>query len=147
MTNNERIIAHNLLIDQAQAKVNVLPTAGTSEDLTALLDEQEAIITELETALEGKAAGGGPEICTGTIQQTSYPGYDAVVYYTNADFESETLILDGSKTTYTISVPKGAVMVVCDGFSYNRVGIDQILDAGGVEVFFVTGDFSMICDG
>lgn len=75
MTNNERIIAHNLLIDQAQAKVDALPTAGTSEDLTALLDEQEAIITELETVLAEKAAGGGSgdgtvETCTVTITKT-----------------------------------------------------------------------------
>ena len=67
MTNNERITAHNLLIDQAQAKVDALPTM---EDLTAVLNEQDALITELEAALEGKAAGGGGGVPTCNVEFT-----------------------------------------------------------------------------
>lgn len=88
MTNNERIIAHNLLIDQAQAKVDALPTM---EDLTTVLNEQEALITELETVLAEKAAGGGVETCT--FEFTSIVGeWDVVLYNNCVDGEIEAIV-------------------------------------------------------
>jgi hypothetical protein len=56
---------------KSYASVNV---AVPTEDLNTVLTEQEALITELETVLAGKAAGGGGgsvETCTVTITTKS----------------------------------------------------------------------------
>lgn len=47
----------------ASVEVNV-PTGGTSEDLNEVLEEQEALIAELQDALRDKAAGGNMETLT-----------------------------------------------------------------------------------
>ena len=62
--------------------VSFTPGTGGSEDLTAVLNEQDAIITRLETALEGKASGGGSavETCTVDINVDQYARIAMLLY-------------------------------------------------------------------
>lgn len=61
--------------------------AGKTEDLTTVLNEQEALITELETVLAGKAAGGGGsvETCTVNVNIIGSPGYVNFIMYETPD--------------------------------------------------------------
>ena len=60
MSNTERIQANNVRLQVCINKANSLPDAGggSSEDLTAVLVEQEALIVEIKEALIGKTIGG-----------------------------------------------------------------------------------------
>lgn len=137
-TNNERIIAHNLLIDQAQAKVDALPTAGTIEDLTAVLNEQDALITELETVLAGKAAvggGGGASVETCTVNITCSAGH--ILYAIFTCFEDGQILTkffhwlnDGTVQSKAIEnvVCDSGIHILCGEASvpgYNLSGIEM----------------------
>lgn len=53
------------------AKVNALPEVGSTDDLNATITELETKVSTLNTALDGKAAGGGSfETCTVTVNVT-----------------------------------------------------------------------------
>ncbi len=104
-------------LDALIAKANALPDAGTSEDLTAVLDAQETLISELEAELEGKAAGGGGvETCTVNIQFSD--GAKLILYsYTHLDSNGKitTSYIDlGTGSTATLQLDK----VVCNSLLY-----------------------------
>lgn len=83
----------NLVASNIKSGVSIFGVNGTyagGENLDAVLAEQAALITELETALEGKASGGGGgvETCTVVINHpnlsnTNLNRYDIIVYENN----------------------------------------------------------------
>lgn len=121
---------------KSYASVNV---AVPTEDLNAVLTEQEALITELETVLAGKAAGGGGasvETCTVTITCTAGLLYNAVfTCFENGQIvtKSKDSYVDGGISSKTIE------NVVCNSgffasfsgvssgmYGYNVSGIESV---------------------
>ena len=136
-------------LDALIAKANALPDAGTSEDLTAVLDAQETLISELEAELEGKAAGGGaPQlvqisfICTTndpySVVYTSYEnGANVIRGFDVALHDGETISMCctvGSCIHITDSNGEGRIPVVSDNITCTLV------DASGANSDFFETD-------
>lgn len=68
-TNNNNLEGNNIDLQSILNTINNLPAAGSgTEDLDAEITEQEGLIEQIEAALVGKAAGGGIEIETCTVE-------------------------------------------------------------------------------
>lgn len=127
------------------AYVNVtVPT----EDLNTVLTEQDALITELEAALEGKAAGGGGSVDTCTVSTTT--GLDTIyICYDNGETGvHEDAPLTSSK--HTISVAKDSILVV-EMANYTTplevTGSATLLHSYySTYTFYVTGDCTLVSD-
>ena len=67
---NSKIDAINAQLQELIDKANSLPDAGSSEDLNAILTEQENLINTLKEKLEGKAAGHDSSILDALIDKS-----------------------------------------------------------------------------
>lgn len=84
-----------------------------SEDLTAVLDAQEQLISEIEAELEGKAAGGGGgsvETCTVTIEWADMTMYS--ITYLSMDGAQYLSVDNPYEGSTTITVVKNTIVAV-----------------------------------
>jgi len=113
--------------------VNVdVPTGGGSEDLNAVLAEQESLIAELKAALEGKASGGGGIVSDGVlpdgyryVQAIKFTGEQAVD--TGVICNQNTIIRaiytrDGSASMYLYGVVDSAQTKAVTAYLYENGG-------------------------
>lgn len=79
--------------------------SGSSEDLTAVLDAQQQLISELRTELEGKTSGGGAsvETCTVNVNYDKYVRKICYTRFTNGIIEAVAINSLESGTTYTLN--------------------------------------------
>lgn len=122
MSNKSRLEANNASLRVTLGKVNALPEA-TSENLDAVLTEQEAKIAELSALLDTKAAGGGGmSVETCTVNITVEDGFDTYnIHYANGvDGEGYyTQNAEGSGNgTHSIQVVLGSVIFFELSFNY-----------------------------
>lgn len=95
MSNKTQLQTNNTNLDALITRVNAakniaasLPSAGGSEDLEAVISEQEALIAELSAAVDGKASGGSGGRAETSYIRISYPNeyvYPYFVSYTAID--------------------------------------------------------------
>lgn len=134
---------------KSYASVNV---AVPTEDLNTVLTEQEALITELETVLAGKAAGGGGgSVETCTVNITCSVGqirFAVFTCYENGQILAKFVnwLTDGVVTTKTIEnvVCNSGAKVYCSGASmhgYNLSGAERAVDnySNGAYVTITAG--------
>lgn len=108
------------------------------------LTEQDALLTELEAALEGKAGGasGSPEVVTGTVTYKSPFSPIAIIYYVDGNGNVQTTDAEGSiqvmKNSLLFAAANGESAIM-DGDSSIYVYQNSKLD----RLFFVGSDFSI----
>ena len=111
--NQNKIQSHNTRLEALEEAINALPDIGTSENLTAVLDAQEQLISELEVELEGKAAGGGASVETCTVQWNTNGFQEFVHYHTLVNGEVVSNDFNYANANKTLeNVIKGSVIVV-----------------------------------
>ena len=93
---------------ESYASVNV---AVPTEDLNTVLTEQEALITELETVLAGKAAGGGGASVEYSVTFVNVPSRARIVY--TIEYNGQMLIDDAGLDNFTYKT-KSSLIVVYD---------------------------------
>lgn len=92
----------------------LIESISTAEDLTAVLDEQEAIITELEAALEGKAGGGTASVDTCTVKITCFQAIG--VYLATAYVDGAYVPLHANKAVGESETALTLENVVCGSY-------------------------------
>lgn len=119
----------------ASVEVNV-PTGGTSEDLNAVLTEQEALIAELQDALRDKAAGEILKTCNVTIEvpkqdyEYGYYGYD--VFYCSK-FPGEHLCVNSSGSSSSTTIENVVCNSVLTIWPYLDAPIESIESLDGTS--------------
>lgn len=106
MSQKTELQSNNIDLQSILNTINTLPEAGSGngENLEAVIAEQAALIEELSTTLDSKAAGGGMETCTVN---------GAVDYYWTAN--SELSLFDlfyVQNKTSTHTVVKGTFLLI-----------------------------------
>lgn len=130
-------------LDMLIAKANALPDAGSSEDLTAVLDAQETLISELEAELEGKAAGGGGAVETCTVR------FDGVYAYGAVWTSGASLVIDDLSCfpNGSITVPKGSTIVIEQEGSFMDItatsGTPVIAKYGALSIVLILGNCTL----
>lgn len=121
-------------------------TMQASENLDTVLAEQAALITELETALEGKASGGGGatvEMCTGEITIDAPSGESFTVYSVNSSLQTITTTISAMGGTFTAA--KGTIVAIKPWSSMGSIsgGCTQCFGAYAGAAFIVSDDFTL----
>lgn len=130
-----------------KSAVEEIRTDGGTEDLSAELEAQDELISALEEAVAGKAAGGGTiELCKVTVEHNVVNGVSAlwVIAYTtvsNGEIMS-VAIEDPPAGTNTYSCIKGSIVTVFpnNDFYSTCIGSAESLIESSYGIFRITGD-------
>ena len=136
------------LISRLRAKGVSVPQNATLEEITPLVDNiqsaedldsaltaQEAKIAELSALLDTKAAGGGVETCTLTINNRSNVTISSFVYLTEPGYY-ETVEGVGAYGIYTYTVLCGSLIYVMYSGNVN-IATDNVEHITGYPVYGV----------
>lgn len=154
--NNTEIQSNNTDLQGLLDTINALPVA---ENLDTVLAQQETLITDIKTALEGKA-GLSVETCTVTFEGSGI--FDSLCYTTLEDGEytfvssnvgsgggSVTVLKDSILFVYAqhygmITQLQGGVSSLCTTYNYdiggNIIGIYSAAEGYYYGILHITGD-------
>ena len=119
--------------------------AGISggENLDAVLAEQAALITELETALEGKASGGASvETCTVTINEIG-GSIDSIAYTTIENGQTISKYVDSPNQNISIACVRGTLLFLeSAGTTGQLTGATLIYRSAGVKFIHIDSTYT-----
>lgn len=119
--------------------INIFGVSGTmqeGENLDAAISAQDSLISQIKTALQGKAAGGAVE--TVTLTYSSMPAPGVTLHYIDGNLTTQTAMLFRN-TEYQV-LKNSILFVYGDGYNGMFAGTTFILGvAGGYGAFVVTG--------
>lgn len=131
-----KLIDNTSTIQELIDRVNGLPEAG-GENLDTVISEQDSLISQIQTALQGKAAGGGGSVETCSVQIGGFSDPETSVYYVDLSGQLVTELADGGMV---ITVMKNSI-VYHDGMQLQvRSGDATSLGNWGHKAIYVYGD-------
>lgn len=149
----------NLVAGNIKNGVTIFGVTGThsgGENLDSVIAEQQALITELSSVLDSKAAGGSGasvETCTVTLKRQSR-FFNGTAHYTDENLEKVIFAFSGTATSATITVAKNTIVFFTDGATgvVANGGCEVLWDGSnyglmGIAIGVITGDAEIDFNG